>query len=152
MATDYTKSFTDIDILFSDEATVPQWSAFCGVDTATISVNTSTNSFDVPPCPPTSGSAEPTYTQDEISAVQWVVTIEAFHNEEFWDFIDDWVMNNINETKTIRIYNTNASSADFYYTLPVKLINPSLSGSYQEKWRTSITLNGQDKPTKVSVP
>jgi hypothetical protein len=87
-----------------------------------------------------------------MQSVQWTVDIEAFHNDALWDFLDDWIMNGINTSKTIRIFNKKTDNSEFYYALPVKLINPNLSGGYGEKWRNRFTLNGQAKPTKTDVP
>lgn len=144
------KKFRDVTVLFSDEATSPTYEAFCGITSITINRNTETTSENIPDCPEVDDEVD--YTSDEITAIQWVLDFEALSHDDLWEYIEDWSLNEPNAEKFIRILYKNTDGSQFYYALPVKLINPNDTGTRNENWTSNFTLNGQAKPTKVTLP
>lgn len=150
MAKPVTLKFSEAVLLFGDGATVEDFEAICGIENLTVTYNIETESEEIPDC---DTEALITWLEDVVVSKQVVFGGEALLTGQIDDYFTDWVLDDTDEPKNLRfMVNLDIAGRKYYLAVPGKLTAFEASGERRTRWRASFTINGQGKPSKVSVP
>lgn len=151
MAKPVTLKFQEAVLMMGDGATVEDFDAVCGIENVTVTYNIETESEDIPDCDNPDDMI--TWLEDNVLTKQLVISGDAFLTPAIDEYFTDWVLDDTDESRNARVvFNWNVTGKKYYLGVPTKLVSYENSGERRQRWRAAFTLNGQGKPSKVTLP